>query len=198
MSAALSIMIHDSDEPLLPLVALGDSMAVSRCIRRYGPLVWSIARRLSPTTEDAEDAVQEIFLDIWRHAKRFDATLGSEKVFVTMLARRTLIDRLRSLRPRLRAETSIDEVSEQEGPATSRAKRDAEVAEARHLLRHLPLPQQHVIALSLAHGMSHAEISSSTGLPLGTVKTMLRRGVMRVRALLAPESACPVPEKDLP
>jgi RNA polymerase sigma-70 factor (ECF subfamily) len=201
-SATPSIMKHvlsePSDEPLLPLVASGDRMAVSRCIRRYGPLVWSIARRLSPTSEDAEDAVQEIFVDIWRHARRFDGTRGSEKVFVTMLARRTLIDRLRSLRPRLRAEMPIEDVLEQEGPATSRAERDAELEEARELLRRLPPAQQRVIALSLAHGMSHAEISNSTGLPLGTVKTMLRRGVMRVRALLAPDAACPVVDEHLP
>jgi len=195
-SSALSIMKHalpethriqESDEPLLPTVASGDRLAVSRCIRRYGPLVWSIARRLSPTPSDAEDAVQEIFLDIWRNAARFDRTRGSEKVFVTMLARRTLIDRLRSFRPRLRAETAIDEESECEGPSTGRAERAAEVEEARQLLARLPLPQQRVIALSLVHGMSHAEISESTGLPLGTVKTMLRRGIVRVRELLSEE-----------
>jgi len=195
-SSALSIMkpappehhlLQDSDEPLLPIVAGGDRLAVTRCIRRYGPLVWSIARRLSPTPADAEDAVQEIFLDIWRNAARFDRTRGSEKVFVTMLARRTLIDRLRNLRPRLRAETHIDEESECEGPETGRAERHAEVEEARQLLEQLPLPQQRVIALSLVQGMSHAEISDSTGLPLGTVKTMLRRGIVRVRELLSKE-----------
>jgi RNA polymerase sigma-70 factor (ECF subfamily) len=178
-------LLHDSDEPLLPSVASGDRLAVNRCIRRYGPLVWSIARRLSPTPSDAEDAVQEIFLDIWRSADRFDRSRGSEKVFVTMLARRTLIDRLRNLRPRLRAETHIDEESEREGPATGRAERHAEVEEARQLLERLPLPQQRVIALSLVQGMSHAEISDSTGLPLGTVKTLLRRGIVRVRELLS-------------
>jgi RNA polymerase sigma-70 factor (ECF subfamily) len=195
-SSALSIMkpappehhlLQDSDEPLLPIVAGGDRLAVTRCIRRYGPLVWSIARRLSPTPADAEDAVQEIFLDIWRNAARFDRTRGSEKVFVTMLARRTLIDRLRNLRPRLRAETHIDEESDCEGPETGRAERHAEVEEARQLLEQLPLPQQRVIALSLVQGMSHAEISDSTGLPLGTVKTMLRRGIVRVRELLSKE-----------
>ena len=90
--------LSDADEPLLPLVAGGDREAATRCIRRYGPLVWSIALRLSPTLQDAEDAVQEIFLDIWRHAARFDATRGSEKVFVTILARRKLIDRCRRQR----------------------------------------------------------------------------------------------------
>ncbi len=179
-------LIQDTDEPLLPSVASGDRLAVSRCIRRYGPIVWSIARRLSPTPADAEDAVQEIFLDVWRHAHRFDRALGSEKVFVTMLARRTLIDRLRSFRPRLRVETNLEEEdSEREGPATGRAERAVEVEEARQLLARLPVPQQRVIALSLVQGMTHAEIAESTGLPLGTVKTMLRRGIVRVRELLS-------------
>jgi RNA polymerase sigma-70 factor (ECF subfamily) len=188
----------DSGEPLLPLVAAGDRLAVSRCIRRYGPLVWSIARRLSPTSEDAEDAVQEIFLDVWRYAGRFDAARGSEKVFVTLLARRTLIDRLRGFKPRLRAEIPLDDEWEREGPATGRAERDAEVEEARAALGHLPAPQQRVIALSLVHGMSHAEISNHVGMPLGTVKTLLRRGIVRVRALLSPELPCAVAEEDLP
>jgi RNA polymerase sigma-70 factor (ECF subfamily) len=189
---------EDSDEPLLPLVAGGDRLAVSRCIRRYGPLVWSIARRLSPTSEDAEDAVQEIFLDVWRHAGRFDAARGSEKVFVTLLARRTLIDRLRGLKSRLRAEIPLDDDWAVEGPATGRAERDAEVEEARALLGRLPPTQQRVIALSLVHGMSHAEISHSVGMPLGTVKTLLRRGIARVREPILSEHPCSVVEEDLP
>jgi RNA polymerase sigma-70 factor (ECF subfamily) len=185
---SMSFLIDDSDEPLLPRVAAGERLAVQRCIRRYGPIVWSIARRLSPTPADAEDAVQEIFLDIWRHAGRFDRSLGSEKVFVTVLARRTLIDRLRGAKWRLRAEIPLDENWEHEGPSTNRAERDVEVDEARQLLARLPEVQQRVIALSLAHGMSHSQIAASTGLPVGTVKTMLRRGIARLRALLTPSS----------
>jgi RNA polymerase sigma-70 factor (ECF subfamily) len=169
------------DAPLLPDVAAGDRAAVNRCIRRYGPLVWSLARRLSPTAEDAEDAVQEIFINIWRYAARFDRTRGSEKVFIAVIARRTLIDRLRSMKSRLAAETPIDPESEQEGPPTQRAERDAEVEQARQILGQLPLPQQRVIALSLVHGLSHGEIASRLGMPLGTVKTLLRRGIQRVQ-----------------
>jgi RNA polymerase sigma-70 factor (ECF subfamily) len=193
---AMSLLIDDSDEPLLPRVAAGERLAVQRCIRRYGPIVWSIARRLSPTPADAEDAVQEIFLDVWRHAGRFDPTLGSEKVFVTLLARRTLIDRLRGCRGRLRAEMPLNDGWDHEGPSTNRAERDVEVDEARQLLARLPELQQRVIALSLVHGMSHAEISASTALPLGTVKTMLRRGIARMRSLLAPHSARSTVDED--
>lgn len=178
-----------SDQPLLPDVARGDRTAIDRCIRRYGALVWSMARRLSPTAADAEDAVQETFITIWRHAARFDANRGSEKVFIAMLARRTLIDRLRSMRSRLAAETPFDADVEldQEGPATNRAERDAEVEQARQILGQLPLPQQRVIALSLVHGMSHGEISARLGMPLGTVKTMLRRGILRVQGQVIEE-----------
>ncbi len=80
---------------MLQRIASGDAAAVRECIDQYGPLVWSIARRLSRTPSDAEDATQEIFLDIWRSAGRFDASQGSDKVFLAMIARRRLIDRLR-------------------------------------------------------------------------------------------------------
>jgi RNA polymerase sigma-70 factor (ECF subfamily) len=177
-------LLTDTDEPLLPLVAGGNHAAVSECIRRYGPLVWAIAQRLSLTKEDAEDAVQEIFMDVWRHAARFDPGRGSEKVFVTILARRKLIDRMRRQKLRRAVELPIDDGVELPAPPTMRAERDVEMEEARDLFSHLPIPQQRVIALSLVQGMSHAEIVSHTGLPLGTVKTLLRRGILRVRALL--------------
>ena len=84
--------------PLLSRVAKGDTAAIDECLDRYGGLVWSLARRLSPTTADAEDAVQEIFIDLWRSAGRYSEQLGEEVTFVSTLARRRLIDRLRSLR----------------------------------------------------------------------------------------------------
>jgi RNA polymerase sigma-70 factor (ECF subfamily) len=175
------------DLPLLPDVAAGDLVAVNRCIRRYGPLVWSMARRLSPTPEDAEDAVQEIFINIWRYAARFDTTRGSEKVFVAVLARRTLIDRLRGMKSRLAVETPLDPGADAEGPPTLRAERDAEVEQARQILGQLPLPQQRVIALSLVHGLSHGEIAARLAMPLGTVKTLLRRGIQRVQGQVIEE-----------
>ena len=177
--------IEDAGDPLLPVVANGDRGAVNDCIRRYGSLVWSLARRLSPTPSDAEDAVQEIFFDLWRHAARFDPARGSEKVFVTVVARRRLIDRIRGSRTRLAAETPLDETMQFEASPSTRAERDTEVEEARTILDQLPPPQQRVISLSLVQGMSHGEIASTLNLPLGTVKTMIRRGILRVRAMLS-------------
>jgi len=91
---------------VLRRIAGGDSAAVRECIDRYGALIWSLARRLSRSSPDAEDATQEIFLDLWRNAGRFDESKGSEKLFIAMLARRRLIDRLRKTRIEVPTESS--------------------------------------------------------------------------------------------
>jgi RNA polymerase sigma-70 factor (ECF subfamily) len=173
-----------AEEPLLPEIASGDRAAVAECIDRYGPLVWSMARRLSPTAEDAEDAVQEIFLDVWRYASRFDAARGSEKAFVGILARRKLIDRMRRQKFRLGSEQPLDETHEVTLAGALHAEQDAEMDAVRAVLVQLTLPQRRVLELSLVQGMSHAEIVAHTGLPLGTVKTLIRRGILHARNLL--------------
>src|SRR5215813_5986353 len=92
---------------LLARVASGDRGAVRDCIARYGGLVWSIARRFEGA--DAEDAVQEIFLDLWKSAARFDPRIASESAFVAMITRRRLIDRRRTRRRRPTTETIASE-----------------------------------------------------------------------------------------
>ncbi|MEM6641013.1 MAG: sigma-70 family RNA polymerase sigma factor, partial [Pseudomonadota bacterium] len=79
----------------LERIAAGDPGAMQACITDFGKAVWSLALRLSPTHADAEDATQEIFLDLWRSAKRFDPRKGSELGFIMTIARRRLIDRIR-------------------------------------------------------------------------------------------------------
>ena len=82
-------------ESLLKRVASGDSGAVKEVMDQFGGLVWSLARRSCFNPADAEDATQEIFLDIWKSASRYDESKGSETLFVAMIARRRLIDRIR-------------------------------------------------------------------------------------------------------
>ena len=77
----------------LQRVADGDGDAIKICIDAYGSIVWSLARRMTTNNEEAEDAVQEIFIDLWKSAERFDPQQGSEVTFVAMIARRRLIDR---------------------------------------------------------------------------------------------------------
>ncbi len=76
-------------------MAAGEKSAFSDCIANFGDLVWSLARRMTRTTADAEDAVQDIFLKVWQNAARFDPGRGTAVVFIDAIARRTLIERLR-------------------------------------------------------------------------------------------------------
>jgi RNA polymerase sigma-70 factor (ECF subfamily) len=173
-------------------VARGDKDAVRECLARYGGLVWSLARRHAK--DDAEDAVQEIFLDVWRSAVRFDPQVASESAFVAMIARRRLIDRARrngrqhaidqgaASDPRGASHFASDEV-----PASASAPSPevcAEAVLARRALSTLRPEQQKVLLLSTCSGLSHDEIASHTGMPIGTVKAHIRRGLMRVRAML--------------
>ena len=82
---------------ILKRIASGNTPAVQECLDTYGGLVWSLALRMLPNANEAEDAVQEIFIDIWKNAERFDEAQASETTFIAMIARRRLIDRLRKV-----------------------------------------------------------------------------------------------------
>ncbi len=174
---------------LLQRIAGGDRAAVGECMERYGALVWSLARRLSRTTADAEDATQEIFLDIWRSAGRYDASRGSDQVFIAMIARRRLIDRLRkssSEPPMEPAEVleSLPAPRSEFAPQTS-----LEAARAERALAELRPEQRQVLELGLLHGLSQSEIASRLGMPLGTVKSAMRRGLIKVREFMNIDAA---------
>jgi RNA polymerase sigma factor (sigma-70 family) len=165
--------------PLLWRVARGEASAFPECVARYGGLVWSMARRFVPN--DAEDAVQEIFLELWKNAGRFDPAVASEVTFVAMIARRRLIDRRRRLgrRPDLSNAEVPTVASLEPGP-----DRGAEASMAARAMEKLAPEQRRVLLLATCHGLSHDEIAQVTGLPLGTVKSHARRGLLQIRASL--------------
>lgn len=175
-----------TETPVLPKVATGEPTAVAECLKRYGNLVWSLARRSCPDVQSAEDAVQDIFLKLWTVADRFDPEIASESTFVAMIARRRLIDlsRKKSLKPTGAVE--LDYLTHTEMDAASRVELNDEAAKARDLLAALPTDQQQVIKLSVYDGLSHSRIAETTGLSLGTVKTHMRRGMMKLRKSLFP------------
>ena len=171
-------------EALLPRIAGGDERAVRDCVTRYGALVWSLARRWSPDPSDAEDAVQEIFIDLWRTASRYDVARTSEAGWVAMIARRRLIDRARR-RERLPALESIPDDFDVASESERDLDREWRAEQARAVLRELPPAQRRMLELSLLHGRTHDEIARETETPLGTVKSHIRRGLQRARDLLA-------------
>ena len=165
-------------EPLLPRIVAGDRTAVREAIARYGNLIWSLARKGS--SADAEDAVQEIFVDLWRSAPRFDPNVGSEVTFVAMIARRRLIDRRRAQKRR----PETDPISERAPSTGAPTDLGAEANQAARALDQLRPEQRQVLILTTCHGLSHEEVATKTGMPLGTVKAHARRGLDRVRQAL--------------
>jgi len=174
-------------ETLLSRIAAGDPKAVGDCLERYGGLVWSLVRRFLGQSADAEDAAQEIFVDLWRNAPRFDPALASEATFVTLIARRRLIDRRRRMQRHPEPGPLPESVPERAGGGTALVDVRDEAERAAAALDALREEQRRVLQLSVYHGLTHEEIARVTGLPLGTVKTHARRGLIRVRELLAVE-----------
>ena len=168
----------------LERVAAGDSPAVEECLQKYGGLVWSVARKLCPNHADAEDAVQETFIDVWRHAGRFDPHVASEATYITMIARRRLIDRFR----RRSRELDTAVIQEEMVESTSRHEQQTEIKEeaarARQYMQQLRPEQRQVLELSITEGLSQSQIAETTNMPLGTVKTHARRGLIKLRELL--------------
>ncbi|MBV9241728.1 MAG: sigma-70 family RNA polymerase sigma factor [Acidobacteria bacterium] len=171
-------------EAILKRIAQGDASAVQECLKKYGGLVWSLARKMLRNPDDAEDAVQEIFVDVWRNAVRFDETRSSETTFIAMIARRRLIDKIRYSTRRISADSLDDVLLEPFTRADKTLETCIEAEQAAEAMRSLRPEQQQVLRLSIVQGMSHQEIAEATGMPLGTVKTHARRGLLQVRELM--------------
>ena len=165
---------------LLQRIAMGDETAVHACVQEYGGLVWRLANRyLGRARGDVDDAVQEVFVELWLSASRFDPQRGSEPAFVATIAHRRLIDFQRkvSRRPHISSEGSPP------APETPRVSAMVRTEEYRALadeFDRLPDEERRVLWLSIHGGLSHRQIGEATETPVGTVKTRLRRGLRRL------------------
>lgn len=168
---------------LFSRIASGDQRAVAECLEEFGGLVLALARRWHAEPADAEDAVQEIFIDLWKSAGRYDAAKASPRGFVAMIARRRLIDRARK---RGRAPVMVSFPDDFQPVAeTADAGEVLERADAaRRVLAELTPMQRRMLELTLLEGKTHEEVALETDTPLGTVKSHVRRGLMRARALM--------------
>jgi len=170
---------------ILHQVAQGESGAVEECLRRYGDVVWSLARRFSASAQDAEDAVQEIFLNLWRSAGRFDASQGSEITFIVTIARRRLIDRLRARERQPRVD-ALDEIQppSHDTSVPDRLETVDEAQQVKEVIDQLRPEQRDVLLRTLVGGQTQQEVADATGMPLGTVKSHARRGLHQVRRMM--------------
>jgi RNA polymerase sigma factor (sigma-70 family) len=172
------------ENTILQRIALGEETAFADCLDKYGKLVWALAKTYLQTIEDAEDAVQEIFFEVWQNAERYDADKASEITFIGLIARRRLIDKVRKYY-RTPITSSIDESFQ--APKYVYEDKIHQKIEAKKIVKAMNVlrpKQKNLMMLTIFEGMSHGEIAKSTGIPLGTVKTCIRTGFSRLRTVL--------------
>jgi RNA polymerase sigma-70 factor, ECF subfamily len=158
----------------------GDEITLRAIYDRYGPLVYSIARACLPTAADAEDVTQATFVSAWQGRGGFDPAFGTLGGWLVGIARRRSIDRLRGLQREDRVAASVrPTAAEQASPAEQ--ERVVERLVIAEQLARLPDEQRTILELAFFDDLTHQQISTLTGLPLGTVKSRLRRGIMSLR-----------------
>ena len=180
---------HDYDVELLKAVAAHDEAgerALGQLYDRYRLILFSVLVRILNNREEAEDVLQEVFLQVWRRAADFDATRGRPFTWLVTLARSRGIDRLRSVasRERVAAMAGADEASDEVSDAATDAIRSQQRGVVNNALSQLPEEQKRPLMLAYFDGLTQSEIATQLGAPLGTVKTRMRSGMMKLRELL--------------
>ncbi len=166
---------------LLHRIAGNDKQAVEDCLNKYGNLVWSLALNFTKSREDAEDAVQDIFIDVWKYAGRFDETKSAEASFILLIARRRLIDLLRKSN-RQPQTFVLDEILQNIPDGFDiNLQNKLEAGQIARYLNKLNPQQRKLVQMTIYGGMSQSEIAEITGLPLGTVESHIRRGLQKLR-----------------
>lgn len=182
---------EDIEAALIGRMVNGDESALTSLYDRLSSLAYGVALRIARNPDAAQDAVQEAFLRVWRRADRFDAARGRARPWFLRLVRNVAIDQRRARGVRDRAETEnaldvgLNVPAEQPDEAASRAERASRLRAALEDL--LPIDQRRAIEIAYFEGLSHSQIAEREGMPLGTVKTRIRDGVLRLRAFLAGE-----------
>jgi RNA polymerase sigma-70 factor (ECF subfamily) len=172
------------DAELLRAVARGDESAFARVYDRYSPILLGLMLRILRSRAEAEDVLQEVFLQVWQRAHSFDPARGRAFTWLVTLARSRAIDRLRSVGSRERAaQRSAEDAPPESEPAewADAAAVRAERADAvREALAELPDEQRQVLVLAYLEGMSQSEIAAAKNQPLGTVKTRTRSALRKL------------------
>ena len=166
-------------------MARSDEAALAALYDRYRLILFGLLVRILNSREEAEDVLQEVFLQVWRRAGDFDEERGRPFTWLVTLARSRAIDRLRVLASRQRlADSAAQEVAGEASDAvadTLHAEQREIVARA---LATLPEEQRRTLKLAYFEGLTQSEIATKLGTPLGTVKTRMRTGMMKLRELL--------------
>jgi RNA polymerase sigma-70 factor, ECF subfamily len=175
-----------SDLQLMQGLQREDPEALSQLYDRYNGILKALILRVVHNEAEADDLLQEIFMEIWNQAKNFSAQKGKPLGWMVTLARRRAIDGLRKKQAYARAEERLQQETEQQPEAWVHNTTEEEILDGdrrvlmRRVIGTLPLPQQQAIELAFFRGMSQREIAAKTNTPLGTVKTRLELGLKKI------------------
>src|SRR5262245_46858595 len=172
-------MSQPPDPSLLQKLAQGGKTALGDFYDRYAGLVNGLALRILRDVAEAEDVVQEVFLQMWRQASRYDPQRGRPEAWLCTIARTRALDRLRRRAAR-------HESGAEMGPVPSAPPRNEEALSVRKALAGLSTDQRRAVELAYYDGMTQSEIAERLGEPLGTIKTRIRTAMMRLREALEP------------
>jgi RNA polymerase sigma-70 factor (ECF subfamily) len=174
-----------SDAQLVTSIARYSEVALAEAYRRHGGAVYGLARRVLNNTAEAEDVTQEVFLRLWNQPDRFDASRGSLRSFLLAQSHGRAVDAVRSLNSR-----RLREVKDGRQSVNTEYDMQHEVwdlAVADHVTKALgvlPEEERKVIELAYFEGRTYVEVAQLLGQPEGTVKSRIRNGMRRMRAIL--------------
>ena len=166
----------------------GDSNALAELYDRYTPLLYSVALQILRCPADAEDAIQETWLQAWKRSMTYDPRRGTVAAWLLTVARTRALDRYRGKASRGRAESrpDLDPRPAPGDPAALAAHTDLS-KRVREALDQLQPQQRRVLEIAYFRGLSQSEIAEELGAPLGTVKSWTRQGLLRLREMLPQE-----------
>lgn len=181
----------NSPANLIRQAANRDREAFSQLYDRFSSLVYTFAMRMLRVPQDAEDLLQEVFVQVWHQADRYSEERGSPEAWIMNITRSRAIDKLRSKRRMEKSFVLTDDPARAE--STENVESSASESETKltmnSALANLPEGQRRVLELAYFDGLSQTEIADRLKEPLGTVKTRMRSGIHRLRGLLATKVA---------
>lgn len=180
----------DQDLGLMRRVAADDQDAVAELYDRFGSLVYKMAYQALPTRAEAEDAVQEVFVRLWRTASRYDPKRAALVTWVMLISRRHMVDKLRRSQARIRA-SALDEgaYAGSTGTGATALDQDERFAELRKRVAGLPDLQRTVVTRAYLGGQTLRQIGEELDIPIGTIKSALSRALVRLRERVSEEPA---------
>ncbi len=185
-----AVETSNSDEQLLNRLQKGEFEAVEELYSRYSRMAFALALRILNDAETAEDVVQEVFVRVWRQPGSYDATRGRFPTWLMSVTHNLCIDQVRK---RKRENLSFDQEESQEKLnflAQNAASLEEEIwanikrDSVRKALDQLPKEQKHLLELAYFGGYTQNEIAKATGQPLGTVKSRIRLGLIKLKDIL--------------